>query len=186
MRRFYWLNNVRRELLHVVLQDGLHRENMCAVFGDQKIEISAKIIYLHKEVDLAVLELSKIICRRPLASGHASIAGSKGLFCIGYSPTITQRHGQPSLYVNDVPNFKYEKRERNFGVEELIVFEAPYAEGGHSGGPILGDGGSVVGVIIESISNNNKIHLRATSVAPLLDELILPDRVESCHSLTSL
>jgi S1-C subfamily serine protease len=157
---------------HVVLYEGLPRGNISAVFGN--VEISAKVIYCHKEVDLAVLELAENICRFPMASGHASLAGRQGLFCVGYSPTMTQHHGRPLLYANDVPTFEYEKRERNFGVEELITFEAPYAEGGHSGGPILGDGGNVVGVVIQSFSKNNKLHLRATSVSPLLNELILP------------
>lgn len=158
---------------HVVLCEGLPRENICAIFGAK--EIPARVIYFHKEVDLAVLELSETICRYPLASGYASLTGSKGLFCIGYSPTKTELHKRPSLYVNDVSSFEHEARERDFGIEELIIFEAPYSEGGHSGGPILGEGGSIVGVTIQNFRQNDKIYVRATSTAPLVDQLILPN-----------
>jgi hypothetical protein len=165
---------------HVVMHEGIARNNICAIFNAKKI--SAKVIYAHKEVDLAVLELSESICLRPLTTGHASLTGSKGLISVGYSPKITQSSGNPSINIEAIENFDYEKRERSFGTEELIVFEAPTSEGGHSGGPILGDGASIVGIIIQNFSQNGKTYARATSISPLLDELSLPKLVDTTSS----
>ena len=53
----------------------------------------------------------------------------------------------------------------------MIIFEAPYAEGGFSGGPILGEGGGVAGLIIDNFSVDGKIFARATSILSLLGEL---------------
>ena len=74
---------------------------------------------------------------------------------------------------NYIPSYTRECRERE-GNEDLVVFEAPYAEPGHSGGPILADGGTVVGVVVESFIAQGKTFARATGLHPLVTMLDFP------------
>jgi hypothetical protein len=61
------------------------------------------------------------------------------------------------MLVNHVPAFTVEVREREGLNEELVVFNAPRSEGGHSGGPIMGEGGGVVGVVIQNYVENGTL-----------------------------
>lgn len=59
----------------------------------------------------------------------------------GYTPS------KSSIYVNEIARFEIQVRERTGYNEDTIFFDAPDAEGGHSGGPVFGEGGSVIGAI---------------------------------------
>jgi hypothetical protein len=76
------------------------------------------------------------------------------------------------IIFNLVPSFTTERRERSDGQEDLVVFESTLSESGHSGGPVFGSGGGVVGVIIENWETGS----RATSLVPLLRDLVFRDR----------
>ncbi len=78
------------------------------------------------------------------------------------------------MLINHIPVFTTEIRERKGFNEELVVFEAPWSEGGHSGGPIFGEGGGVVGVVIQNYRENQTLKARGTSLASLISELRFP------------
>jgi hypothetical protein len=75
--------------------------------------------------------------------------------------------------VNAIESFSIEVRERQELHEEIIVFDASFSEGGHSGGPIFGTGGGVVGAVIENFYIGGRLKARATSLAPLVARLTL-------------
>lgn len=77
------------------------------------------------------------------------------------------------LYVNEIPSFAIEVRDRDYLNEEVIVFDAPFSEGGHSGGPIFGSGGGVVGAIIQNFYVGSQLRARGTSLAPVVARLSL-------------
>lgn len=159
---------------HVVIDDYGHPRTDLAIWPLDLEGFPSTVIYTHPEVDLAVLQYSRTQGIKPLFAGYSSLTGSKGLICVGYSPTQSKLQEAAVLYVNSVVQFENESRERHFGLEELVVFEAAYSEGGHSGGPLLGEGGAVVGVVIQNFSANGKTYARATSLHPLLAVLRFP------------
>jgi len=131
------------------------------------------VVWTHPEIDLAVLAVPpgahEVL---PLMPGHHSLAGAKGFYFVGYSPTSSGDR-KLTMAVGHTSQFAIERRERST-VEETVVFEAATAEGGNSGGPLLGEGGAVVGVIIERFSEAaGKSFCRATSIAPILEALTL-------------
>lgn len=155
---------------HVVLEDGLSRAQLLIGPSNRQPSIPARLLYAHPQIDLAVLEIDKRLCDRPLYPAHHSLAGSRGLICAGFAPSKSTSEAGTVL-VNHIPSFTVEVRERLNLKEELVVFDAPYSEGGHSGGPIFGEGGGVVGVIIQNYSENGTLRARGTSLAPLIEEL---------------
>lgn len=154
---------------HVVTVDGIHRDNLQVIFYAGK-KVAAKVIFTLAQTDLAVLELASDVCSRPLAPGHHSLIGSQGLVCAGYAPSLTGPDSL-SVHVNRIETYQSETRERDDGEEQLIVFEAAFSEGGHSGAPIFGAGGAVVGVVIDNFVQNGKTYARATGLAPLVRAL---------------
>ena len=158
---------------HVALKDGLSRTQLLIGPSNSQPSIPARLLYAHPQVDLAVLEIDKHLCDRPLYPAHHSLAGSRGLICAGFAPSKSTSEAGTVL-VNHIPSFTVEVRERRSLKEELVVFDAPYSEGGYSGGPIFGEGGGVVGVIIQNYSENGTLRARGTSLAPLISELRFP------------
>ena len=75
------------------------------------------------------------------------------------------------LYFNQIPSFTTEVRDRGILSEDMIVFDAPFSEGGHSGGPIFGAGGGVVGAIIHNFYVGYVLRARGTSLAPIVAHL---------------
>ena len=111
----------------------------------------AVVKFLHPYLNLAVLEITQPGCTVPLYPSHERIIGQHGLRYWGYAPsqsdTNTHEYG---VVVSDIPKYQLEPvRERQEGDEQLLRFESPFIEAGHSGGPVLAIGGGVVSVIIE-------------------------------------
>lgn len=155
---------------HVVIdRDGISR-NILVAFLEEK-PIPAKILFVHPIYDLAVLEIETEFCRRPLFPAYDELTGENGLFYCGYSPSNSSS-GELTTLVNYIESYKYEIRSRDHEDEKLIIFDAPIAEGGHSGGSVLSEGGGVVAVIIEGFPNNEQFTIKATSILPLLQNLI--------------
>lgn len=154
---------------HVVLVDGLPRGQLL-IGTMQPQSIPATVMFAHPQVDLAVLSAERDVCPHPLFPAHHSFAGGEGLICTGFAPSSPDCTGGKIL-VNSIPRFSVESRGRGTFTEELVVFDAPYSEGGHSGGPIFGVGGGVVGVIIQNFPGATTLQARGTSLAPLLSHL---------------
>jgi Trypsin-like peptidase domain len=153
---------------HVVFEHGLPRDQLLVL--QKQPPIPARILFAHPQVDLAVLELDHDLCMRPLFPAHHSLAGSSGLVCAGFAPSKSAT-GEPCVFVNEITSFQIEVRKRVELNEELVVFDASFTEGGHSGGPIFGAGGGVVGAIIENFRANGQMKARGTSLAPLVAHL---------------
>lgn len=160
---------------HVVLEDSGPRSKLvvASVAGPRS---DAKVIFAHPFADLAVLELDSPLCRRPLFPAHHTLAGATGLVCAGYAPSRTQTGTPPVVFVNAIPSYTVETRERTGFLEELVVFDASYSEGGHSGGPILGSGGGVVGAIVENYHEGSRLIARGTGVVALIESLGFPSQ----------
>lgn len=75
--------------------------------------------------------------------------------------------------VNQGFNVEAVSRRRD-EIEECIEFEAPVADGGHSGGPVFAEGGGVIGLIIDRFQRDGKNMCRATSILPVLERLDIP------------
>jgi S1-C subfamily serine protease len=155
---------------HVVIRDGILRENLDLIFTSQNNYLPASLLYAHPTLDLAVLSAPDSPCETPLYPAHHEFVGKEGFITVGYKPSKNTANGF-SVEANTVPSFTIELRERADGNEEVLIFPANFAEGGHSGGPVLGAGGGVVGVIIEDFSNAEGQFARASSIKPLLDRL---------------
>ena len=154
---------------HVVIDKGIPRSDLFLHFV--RGESNARFLYADKHLDLAVLEVAMSPCERPLFPAHTSLAGAGGLITAGYKPSKVGTDGSPSIEVNSVPVFTVDTRNGREGPEESIFFEASFSEGGHSGGPVFGAGGGVVGVVIEHFKNGGKLTARAISIAPLVAHL---------------
>jgi hypothetical protein len=155
---------------HVVVDYGEVRERL-AVLRDQEPPTQARVLFLHPELDLAVLDLCRPSCERPLFPGHHAFAVTNGLLAAGYAPSKTDPNGGPVVYLTKIPTFEVQIRERPTFSEETVVFAASESEGGHSGGPVFGPGGGVVGAIIEHYREGETLMARATSIIPLLESL---------------
>ena len=129
---------------HVILKHGEPRRGLriCLLDG---ANIEAKVLYIHPVLDLVVLRAPQFLVETPLYPGHEKMLGAVGLICVGYAPSLAEKNGKINIHANYVIEYQRELRSRNCGDEETILFEAPYAEGGHSGGPIIGAGGCVTG-----------------------------------------
>ena len=111
------------------------------------------------------------MCERPLFRGHHAFAGSNGLVAAGYAPSKRHPNGGPLIYLTEIRNFEVQIRERTSLSEETILFPAPESEGGHSGGPVFGPGGGVVGAIIENYGDGERVVARSTNIIPLVQSL---------------
>jgi hypothetical protein len=99
----------------------------------------------------------------PLFPGFEEYTGKRGLVCCGYAPSTG------AFFLNHIPSYERERRIRDEGDESVIVFDAPWMEGGHSGGPVFGEGGGVVAVLLHTIRpDNGERRGRATSILELL------------------
>lgn len=155
---------------HVVVEQGLVRQKL-VLLPNTMPPVSARVLFVHPEVDLAVIEVGRPICERPLFPGHHAFAGTNGLVSAGYAPSKKQPNGNPVVYLTEIKSFELQVRERNALNEETIIFSAPESEGGHSGGPIFGSGGGVVGAIIENFHDGERLVARGTNLTPLVDQL---------------
>jgi len=166
---------------HVVWDDTLQtlRNDLFVQSTDPKTKaniVSAIKFYLHPEYDLAVLELSEPICERPLYPAHQAAEEHDNLFAIGFSPSSSAVE-RINFSVIKIRSFETEYRERDLGTEELIEFELEGAEGGNSGGPILGDGAGIVAVIGHGVQPRNNENgsttskVRATGIQTIVDSL---------------
>lgn len=152
---------------HVVQVDGQKRDNLFAQFPNHINNLlQLKVVAIHKENDIAILQIigDDNPCRQPLYPGYDELSVSKGLICCGYTPSKGKTISISMAYV-----YSKDFRQRE-EIETVIEFESVTVEGGFSGGPIFGDGGVVVGIMINLFSMEtepNKTFARATSIQNL-------------------
>lgn len=165
----YWAVTAK----HVVIKQGVARVNLQLLFRDRS-GVPATILYVHPSLDLAVLLVPESPCKIPLFPGHHTFSGSNGLVVAGYKPSQNTLQGL-TVEVNRITSFSMECRERIDGTEDLVVFDSSFAESGHSGGPVFGSGGGVVGVVIQQFTGDGGPRARATAIGPLLSQLVFRD-----------
>lgn len=156
---------------HVVMEDGLIRKNLYAEFPTNKPnQVRLTVIAVHPENDIALLKIVDIPspCRKPLFPGYDDLSVSKGLICCGYTPS----NGK-TITISLARVYDKSIRERK-NSETILEFESKGIEGGSSGGPIFGDGGVVLGLLINIFTNEEqpgKQFARATSIHNLMDAI---------------
>ena len=134
---------------HVVEEYGLPRNNLSVIFYNIEGEYPVQVVFMHPELDIAVLEMVDIICKKPLIQSALRLADSECFFTIGYKPSESSRN-DGTMEVNQILRFEIEKRERESIIEESMVFDCTFLEGGHSGGPILADDGKVIAIVTDA------------------------------------
>jgi S1-C subfamily serine protease len=155
---------------HVV--SGQPPEQPIALLFREGPALTARVLFEHPQVDVAVLEVvGNTRCRAPFMPGHgAPIEG--GLLCVGYKPSVSDRDvGRYTSFVSGVDSYERTTRQRDGHEEILFIFPAPHGEPGHSGGPLLAPGGAVIGVVVDGITLAGQHVMRATSIAAVLDHL---------------
>jgi hypothetical protein len=161
---------------HVAIDAGLRRENL-SLLSFTGEPLRARSFFEHPNHDLAVLRIEGQSRRDvPLFPSYERYTGEKGLIYCGWAPSLNHQGRRPySLLAAPVQSYEREQRTRDAGDESLIVFDAPSMELGHSGGPVFGEGGGVVAVIIDRIATDNEgVRARATSILHLLRFLSFP------------
>jgi hypothetical protein len=163
---------------HIIEISGFPRQHLKAEFirswptdpGGPTLD--AEVYAWHPELDVAVLRVTEPNpCEMPLLPSYVRFTGQEGLYSIGYRPSLTvQSNPGYCAEVNLVQKWEIERRTRK-SVEEAILFPSEYVEGGHSGGPLLGLGGGVVGIVVEAIQSMGEPYARGTSILSLLDGL---------------
>lgn len=158
---------------HAVVEMGATRTSL-VLFSRGHGMLRASVAFLHPTHDLAVLRIEgQSPCDVPLFPGYEGYAGQNWLVACGFAPSLGGgENPNHTILLSKVASYEREERTRNSGDESLIVFDLPGMEGGHSGGPVFGEGGVVVAVLIELIrSDTGPPRARATSVLHLLRHL---------------
>lgn len=155
---------------HVVLVDGLPRHDLVVQFINGP-SLGAEVYAWHPEIDVAILRtLHPSPCRTPLFPAYAHFTGQDGLISAGYMPSRSEKDKSSySIVVNQVECWELEYRSRMNSEEEVIIFPSAHVEPGHSGGPLFGQGGGVVGIVIEAFAQEGEPYARGTSILSLLD-----------------
>lgn len=156
---------------HVVIKDGLPRKAIYGLFSNMPEVIELKVIAVHKESDLAILQITNADnpCKFPLYPGYEDLSTSKGLINCGFVPS------KNALVMNLLTQFSRYGRERQ-RLETILEFDGVNIEGGSSGGPIFGDGGVVLGIMINLFSTQEepeKKLVRAVSIRSLMDAIVM-------------
>jgi hypothetical protein len=90
---------------HVIFDYGQIRERL-VVLIDKEPPIHAQVLFVHPELDLAVLELERAVCEKPLFPSHHAFAGTTGLLAAGYAPSKKHPNGsscEACFYFGCVP-----------------------------------------------------------------------------------
>jgi hypothetical protein len=155
---------------HVVESDGFPREHLL-ICPLGTASHRAKLIYAHPLLDLALVQCEGFRVETPLFPSYERFTGKGGLICLGFAPSLGRDDRKSHMFVNRIEAYDREVRAREGLDEEMIMFDAPFMEGGHSGGPTLGEGGGVVAVTIEGYGSDRGFRGRATAIHPIMDRL---------------
>lgn len=161
MRRDWIINAA-----HVVQVERQNRNTLFAQFtNDIDNQVQVKVVAIHKENDIAILQITDVDnpCKQPLYPGYDELSVTHGLICCGYTPSNDQ------ITVTLAQVYSKDYRERQ-STEVILEFKSDIFEGGASGGSIFGNGGVVLGIMINQFSREedpNKMFIRATSIQNL-------------------
>lgn len=161
---------------HAVVEMDIPRQSL-ALQSRRHGLLRASVLFLHPTHDLAVLRIEESSpCDVPLFPSHEAYTGTSGLVGCGWAPSWSDREGYDNtLVAHRIDGYEREVRRRDSGDESLILFDAPWMEGGYSGGPIFGEGGGVVAVLIQLVrSADGMTRGRATNIVHLLRFLSFP------------
>jgi|GEM_PF-2904006 len=162
--------------------------------GDELISADVTAYWCHPDIDIALLKLThegsiRLGGHRPLFPSHFSLNDRLGVAAVGYDRALS--NPDAGVWVNKVHHvseFTSVERNRASSDEFCLEFEAPWVAGGYSGGPLLGEGGGVIGVIIqvyESVEGTGAGRVsgrgRATSIYPALESFLTP--FEQSHGI---
>ena len=168
---------------HVVMEHGLPRQNLYIEFVpnvNEKVILNVKVLAEHKECDIALLQIvdENNPCEFPLYPGHESLSSHKGLIYCGFESS----NGDLRIEITE----KFSRNIRIRDHEEVIMeFPSEYVTGGYSGGPIFGNGGVVIGLMINQFSDESNTKgnfARATSIKTIMDSILISidnDRMET-------
>lgn len=156
---------------HVVFEHGLPRTRLI-LHGLGSAPRAARVIAASPEVDLAILTINEPRPNdRPMLPGHESLSAQKEVMWLGYSPSKSNlATGDLAIIVGQASVVERVERERS-AIEVVLELGTDEVERGCSGGPVIADGGAVVGVIIEKCLGDGAARARATSIATLWDSL---------------
>lgn len=116
----------------------------------------ADVIATNKQIDLALLQVSKKSDGLPIVKGNSPLKGSK-VFAIGFpQPTI---QGTESKITDGIISSNTGLRNDNSSYQISVPIQ-----GGNSGGPLLTENGEVVGVVVATV--NAKRFLSMTGDIP--------------------
>lgn len=152
---------------HVVIEDGMPRENLVVSFSNDPISYPVRVSAIHVEIDIAILSIEDSPCNFPLFPGYENLNSASQMICMGYTPSRGE-----TINATAVRNYEIGERERTT-TETILEFNSNQYEGGSSGGPIFGNGGGIIGVLInlsETLENGKKL-VRATSVLNLVEQI---------------
>ncbi len=162
--------------------------------GSEIISADVEAYWCHPDIDIALLKLtpegaSQLGGSRPLYPSHFSLNDRLGVAAVGYDKASS--NPDAGLWVNKVHHlseFTSVERNRTSSDEFCLEFEAPWVAGGYSGGPLIGEGGGVIGVIIqvyESVVGTDAGKPggrgRATSIYPAVESFLTP--FEQTHGI---
>lgn len=157
---------------HVVMEHGLPRQKLYAEFVpniNEKVFVNLKVLAIHQESDIAILQITNQDnpCTKPLYPGNEELSSSKGIIYCGFESI------DGNLRVELTEHFSKDSRFRDH--EEIILeFPSTHVTGGYSGGPIFGDGGVVLGIMINQFSNETepeKKFARAISIKTVMNAI---------------
>lgn len=139
--------------------------------------VPARVFAASPETDVCILSLQgPAPCNRPLMPGNETLVTASGFVFAGYAPSKTTTTG-PAILVCRAMSYGVQERERS-SIERVLEFDTNEMERGFSGGPVLGEGGSVVGLLIQIVPDTTPPRGRATSIDGILGALridIAPD-----------
>lgn len=185
---FFLRRDVVLTAKHVV-EESNHEQHPLSirVISNDGKKIGAKPVeyWSHPHIDIALVRVEAEegqLPDQPLYPAHHSLNARFGAVLVGFSPSSSDPSNlQWVVKAYRVEAYSHEVRERTDSSETVIEFDAPFMEGGNSGGPLLSLGGGVIGVTSgffsaqqESSVSNGPKRGRATSVYPAIDAFVPP------------
>lgn len=155
--------------------------------GNELALADVSAYWCHPDIDIALLKLSApgavyLDVSHPLYPSHFSLNDTLGCGAVGFDKAESSPEAHRwILKAHHVSSFTAVTRNRASSDEFCLEFEAPWIASGYSGGPLLGEGGGVIGVIIQvfedvrgSDAGRPKGRCRATSIYPAVESFLTP------------
>ncbi len=171
---------------HVIKnKNGSVRDKLFARFPSiNNDSVPLKVILCLIQSDIAILQIegNNNPCTQPLFPGHDDLSVSTGLISLGYTPSKGNVISiiREKIYKKNV--WQWQNNENQI----IFEFENSVIEGGCSGGPVFGDGGCVLGVLMEVFKNPekpSKQYVRVTSIQNLMTAISIDINIEKSEPM---